>query len=1009
VAEAALALPAPARTAHLDAACAGDAGFRAEVERLVRGCHAAEHARDFLGEPAQAFAGAFVEEVVRGEAARADALRAEIADVLGAALAGRYAIGPEVGCGGMATVYLARDERHGRPVAIKVMHPELAPARGAERFGREIGIAAALQHPNILPLYDSGVAARLLYYVMPYVEGESLRGRLSRHGRASIGDAVRLVSELADALAYAHAHGVVHRDLKPENVLLSGGHALVADFGVAKALAAAAGTGDSLTATGFALGTPGYMAPEQASGGPPDARSDLYALGVVAFELLIGTRPDAGAGDVAREIRRHRAEVPPGLATLVARLLARSPADRPQSATEVLHALSAAPGALRTARLRLPQRRVRAAVAAGIAMAVAVVGWRVFAPPAPTLDANRIVIFPLSASGGGLPAHTGEDVATLLGHALESTAPLRWVDAADLLDAPQRADVRLVSATTRRAISRRHGAAFYIDGSVVRYADSVVVGLRLHSVGGDSLVARRSQGGGGDTVSAAQLGVRAVAKLLVPLLEPGRRVDVSAMTSVKPAAVAAFLQGERAYRASQMARALERYGAALAHDSAFPVAALGAAQAANWLERSEDADAFVRRALRRAEGLPAHRATFARGLQHYLGGAGDSAVGALTQTIAFDSLSTESWMLLGEVYRHLLPKGANLDSLAERAFVRAKESDGEFTPPLFHLAELALRRGAIARADTLARAYNRANPDSVLQRPLDAMLACVRSGSRQAQWQRMAAVDPLMVLEAGETLAGGAAHPACGRDAFWAVLTTRSASEDLRWAALFGLQSLLIATGRDTEAVRLFQSPAAAALDADALLLLDASAGAAVQERAAEIADRLGRDYPTLSSYRLWLLGCWEAWRGRRDRTRDIGRALARHAESSHSRDDSLFAASIAARVALGNGDTTAAIRALRQLVPSAARPKLMWFPWEALGGERLLLAELLLARGDVGGARQAAGQLAGSHPLVYLIYLRPSLVLQARAAEMEGDTVRAAQYRERLAALAREAGALPL
>src|SRR5687767_10486490 len=201
------------------------------------------------------------------------------------ALEAHYAIEREIGRGGMATVYVARDVRHRRQVAIKVLHPELSAMLGSERFLKEIELTASLQHPHILPLFDSGSADGQLYYVMPFVEGETLRTRLERERQLPIGDAVRLATEVADALAYAHGRGVVHRDIKPENVLLQGGHALVADFGIALAVQHAGG--QRIKQTGLSLGTPQYMSPEQAMGDRAiDARSDIYALGAVAYEML---------------------------------------------------------------------------------------------------------------------------------------------------------------------------------------------------------------------------------------------------------------------------------------------------------------------------------------------------------------------------------------------------------------------------------------------------------------------------------------------------------------------------------------------------------------------------------------------------------------------------------------------------------------------------------------------------------------------------------------------------
>ena len=254
----------------------------------------------------------------------------------------------ELGQGGMATVYLAEDLRHGRKVAVKLLRPELAASLGSARFLREIQIAAQLQHPHILPLLDSGEADGFLYYVMPYVEGESLRARLIRQSELSVADAARILREVADALSYAHERGVVHRDIKPDNVLLSGRHALVMDFGVAKAVSESTGR-NSLTTAGIALGTPTYMAPEQAAADHTDHRVDLYAFGIMAYELLTG-RPPFVAPTAQEVLAAHvtrppeplltlRPSCPPLLAQLVMRCLQKKPSDRPQAADELLAVL----------------------------------------------------------------------------------------------------------------------------------------------------------------------------------------------------------------------------------------------------------------------------------------------------------------------------------------------------------------------------------------------------------------------------------------------------------------------------------------------------------------------------------------------------------------------------------------------------------------------------------------------------------------------------------------------
>jgi serine/threonine protein kinase/formylglycine-generating enzyme required for sulfatase activity len=273
---------------------------------------------------------------------------AGIFPTLAAALHDRYTIERELGRGGMAIVYLAHDRRHDRPVALKTLRPELVPALGPERFLREIQIAARLQHPNILPLHDSGEANGLLYYVMPYVEGESLRARLDREGQLPIEDALAIACQVADALAYAHSRDVVHRDIKPENILLSGEHALVADFGIARAISEAGG--ERLTETGLAVGTPAYMSPEQAAAEPRlSGRSDIYSLGCVLYEMLSGQPPFVGPSaqaviarkltDPVPPLRTVRESVPVQLEQVILKAMSRAPADRFPSAARLTDAL----------------------------------------------------------------------------------------------------------------------------------------------------------------------------------------------------------------------------------------------------------------------------------------------------------------------------------------------------------------------------------------------------------------------------------------------------------------------------------------------------------------------------------------------------------------------------------------------------------------------------------------------------------------------------------------------
>ncbi|HET7379090.1 MAG TPA: protein kinase, partial [Gaiellales bacterium] len=310
------------------------------------------------------------------------------------ALAGRYPIERELGAGGMATVYLAHDVRHDRKVALKLLRPELAAILGGERFLKEIRLTANLQHPHILGLHDSGEADGLVYYVMPYVEGESLRQRLAREHQLPIDETIRLATEVASALDYAHRHGVIHRDIKPENILLHDGAALVADFGIALA-ASRSDSGTRLTETGMSLGTPHYMSPEQAMGEREiTAKSDVYALGCVVYEMLSGEPPFTGPTAQAivarvmteqpRSLTLQRHSIPPHVEAAVNRALEKLPADRFASAAQFAEALArpelTASRTVTTALTARPADRWRRwfALATGVAVvlgAVAAWGW----------------------------------------------------------------------------------------------------------------------------------------------------------------------------------------------------------------------------------------------------------------------------------------------------------------------------------------------------------------------------------------------------------------------------------------------------------------------------------------------------------------------------------------------------------------------------------------------------------------------------------------------------------
>jgi len=422
----------------------------------------------------------------------------DIVDRLRAGLAGRYRIERQLGSGGMATVYLAEDLKHHRLVALKVLRPELTAALGPERFLHEIDVAAHLQHPHILPLFDSGQlgeGSAELYFVMPYVEGESLRARITREKQLPVDEAIRLTLEVADALSAAHAYGVIHRDIKPENILLAateGQHAVVADFGIARAVSAAGD--DRLTETGMALGTPQYMSPEQATGGEVDSRSDIYALACVTYEMLTGMPPFTGSTaqavmarhslETVPRLRIVRSSVPEAVEHALLRALSKVPADRYASAREFADALGRA---ARSSEVVLPRARRRMRVpiaifAIGVAAAAAV-WWGLgtirnhlagSGPASGVQGQRRVAILSFAnlspdTSDAYLARGITEEIASRLGDLpdirVASGSSVERLERADATDMVDRARVL--------------GFGYLVEGSVRRASERVRVSVRL--------------------------------------------------------------------------------------------------------------------------------------------------------------------------------------------------------------------------------------------------------------------------------------------------------------------------------------------------------------------------------------------------------------------------------------------------------------------------------------------------------------------------------------------------
>jgi tetratricopeptide (TPR) repeat protein/TolB-like protein len=631
-----------------------------------------------------------------------------ITERLAAALSDRYVLEREIGAGGMATVYLARDLRHKRSVAVKVIRPELAGRDGVERFLREIELVAGLQHPHILPVFDSGVVehgdgAPVPYFVMPYVEGETLRQRLERDGRLPVATATTLAGEVADALAYAHAHGVIHRDIKPENILLSGGHAVVADFGVAKALesgtVSAAGASPRLTRAGLAVGTPNYMSPEQATGDTIDARSDQYSLGCVLYEMLAGEPPFTGPSPqsvVAKSlsaprphVSRVRPDVPPELEQVALRAMALDPAGRYPD----MSALGAALGAARGAPSRGARRRVVAASAAALLGAAAVGGWLAtrtsghkVAPAAETL-----AVLPFHASGPGME-FLGEGMMDLLATNLRGVGGINTVAPRAVLREWGSAGGRGSDDLTRAiAVGRDLGAGSVVLGNAVSTGGKVRVSADLYSVQGERL-GRAQVDGPADSVLAV------VDRLSVALLrdiwrskEPIPHLRLASLTTDSIEALRSYLQGERYYRRLDWDSALAAYTRAVEVDSTFALAHLRRAQALGWtggyaIEESHEALAA---GARFASRLPPRDRRLLAGYQLFDQGK-PASIDSLRAFVAEYPDDVEGWFLLGESMFHIRSfRPVPPDSISA-VFDSVLRRDSTLFPALIHPMDLAL-------------------------------------------------------------------------------------------------------------------------------------------------------------------------------------------------------------------------------------------------------------------------------------------------------------------------------
>ena len=642
------------------------------------------------------------------------------AERLSVALADRYRVERELGKGGMATVYLAHDLKHDRKVALKVLSPDLAATLGHERFLREITNTASLRHPHILPLFDSGEAGPFLYYVMPYVEGETLRSRLDRDNQLPLDESLRVTTEVAEALSYAHARGLVHRDIKPENILIDDGHAVVADFGIARAISSAGG--DSLTQTGLAIGTPAYMSPEQAAGESNiDGRSDQYALACLAYEMLCGQPPFTGptAASVVhqhlavapRPVTQLRSALPNDVSNALERALAKNPSDRFATATEFAAALrsAAAPTATRVSR-----RAKLAAFAVVFAVLMAGAVWRTGLRYSSTgLDANVIAVLPFRVGGDPSIAYLRESMLDLLQARLMSAEGPRTVEPRTMLAAWRRSvsnENEDLSGDASSRLARKLGAGRVLLGSAIATPNSLTLTGSLSRVADGRELARESVSGPADSVAVL------VDRLTAALLTGEAGVVRTKGTGIANAPLDAlqdYLAGRKASRRGDFFGAMALFSRAFARDSMFAEAGFAMVSTNAWIGNVFEKSGFevVSRVSRLRDRLSPRDLDLFLAMPmvgpKYPGPSTNAEIIEQAERAASAAVDgPEQWLLLGQLLSHYGSSASRNDWAARSAIAldRAIALDSSFTLAInerLFAALVAHDRAAIARFSAL--------------------------------------------------------------------------------------------------------------------------------------------------------------------------------------------------------------------------------------------------------------------------------------------------------------------
>jgi serine/threonine-protein kinase len=921
-------------------------------------------------------------------------------------VAGRYAVQREVGRGGTAIVYFAVD--HGAnegEVALKALKEDFATALGVERFRREIALASKLDHPRILRVLDAGEWCDTLYYVMPFVDGMTLRQRLARERQLSITEVLAIARDVGEGLAYAHARGILHRDVKPENILLDAGGSMLCDFGIGRALDR--GTAERLTSSGIVLGTPAYMSPEQAAGETAtDGRSDQYSLACVLYEALAGVPPYVGATaqsvlsqrvlHAPHRLREMRDSVPAWLSDAVMKALAVSPADRFASMDELLEALAlSAPVTTRSGSAvpdgerRTARRWRRAGVVSG-AVVLAAGTWmslgngftwhRSAVPPGPSIDHSGPTMVRLVQTDGGARS----DSATARAVTAAVTDLWKTVPGLRLLEPP--AVVASMDAALRDG-TKPNAPSYVVEIATARTDSTTKINLVLWATRRTSPA--RAIANASDSAARAVETRPAAERAALDLLRSLARTEPSSFRSLRrvldasrsPDAIKLMVRGQQLFALGDVDRAREAYLAALRADSTCALAAFRSAFVLAWGFHYEEADSLLDAFSARRIPAATPGRLLARAQRFYVKRMADSAIRAFRQTVADDPTNIDGWLGLGESVFHLGWLADVPPTDAEQPLRRVFELDSAFAPINYHLVDLALER----RVEPDARRFTGLiAPDDDTRPPRELLLSLMFGDARRraVAFAELDTATRYAVTDVVWFYARLGRDVALADTVARALMASRRTSEDRERGAQFRL-AFAPSLGRVAEAGSELLAIKPARASIDEWLAAAALAGAVDSTRVAPIlaharqiaASRIenpaGLSPDDDAHKSLSLLSQWALLFGTASDVAGLLRTVAPLARAARADPSPLvWQATLQARRSLLSGDTTAALGWLRRAVVRAPEPYSAFYPLVSNGPQRLVLMRLLEARGDSAGRAAVERSFANSPAISDLLFL---------------------------------------